>query len=111
MFPAIAMKLLDFVALYGLLLMPIGTVILVDFYVLPKLGLRSNFAECFHDRFNWAAGLTWLLTLAACWAFVAFLGRDTIFFAGLPGWFVAATLYIVLSHFYRRNESGLARSI
>jgi purine-cytosine permease-like protein len=103
MFPAIAMKLLDFVALYGLLLMPMGAVILVDFYLFPKLGLRSNFAESVRDRFNWAAGLTWLLTLAACWGLVAYAGRDTIFFAGLPGWFVAAMLYITLSKFYQRR--------
>jgi purine-cytosine permease-like protein len=102
MFPAIAMKLLDFVALYGLLLMPMGAIIFVDFYLLPKLGLRSNFAELVRRRFNWAAGLTWLLTLAACWAFVAYAGKDKIFFAGLPGWFVAAAFYIVLSKLYQR---------
>ena len=33
MFPAIAMKLLDFVALYGLILMPMGAVIFVDFWL------------------------------------------------------------------------------
>ena len=31
MFPAIAMKLLDFVALYGLVLMPMGAVVLGDY--------------------------------------------------------------------------------
>jgi purine-cytosine permease-like protein len=110
MFPAIAMKLLDFVALYGLLLMPMGAVILVDFWLFPKIGLRSNFAALVHDHFNWAAGLTWLLTLAACWALVAYAGRDTIFFAGLPGWFVAAMLYTGLSKFYQRRKSQPASS-
>jgi purine-cytosine permease-like protein len=103
MFPAIAMKLLDFVALYGLLLMPIGAVILVDFYLLPKFGLHSSYAEFSRTKFNWAAGLTWILTLAACWGYVAYAGKDKIFFAGLPGWFVAAVLYIVLSKLYQRR--------
>jgi purine-cytosine permease-like protein len=103
MFPAIAMKLLDFVALYGLLLMPMGAVVFVDFYLLRKLGLRSNYAELSGVRFNWAAGLTWLLTLAACWGFVLYAGRDTIVFAGLPGWFLAAILYVGLSKIYQRN--------
>jgi purine-cytosine permease-like protein len=111
MFPAIAMKLLDFVALYGLLLMPMGAIIFVDFYLLPRVGLRSNFAASVNDRFNWAVALTWLLTLAACWALVAYLGRDTIFFAGLPGWFVAAMLYIMLSKFYQRNKRGLVAAV
>jgi purine-cytosine permease-like protein len=102
MFPAIAMKLLDFVALYGLLLMPMGAIIFVDFYLLPKFDLRSNFTELGRDGFNWAAGLTWLLTLVACWAFVAYAGKDKIFFAGLPGWFVAAALYVALSKLYQR---------
>jgi purine-cytosine permease-like protein len=103
MFPWIAMKLLDFVALYGLLLMPMGAVIFVDFYLLRKFGLQSNFAESARDNFNWAVGLTWLLTLAACWGLVWYAGKDKIFFVGLPGWFLAAILYIVLSRFYQRR--------
>ena len=44
-FPIVTMRLLDFVALWGMILMPMGAVIFVDFWVLPRLGLRSNFAE------------------------------------------------------------------
>src|SRR3990172_6750664 len=66
MFPAIAMKLLDFVAIYGMLLMPMGAVIFVDFYLMRKFGLEPNYAERSHTAFNWAAGLTWFLTLGAC---------------------------------------------
>ena len=39
------MRLLGFVALWGMILMPMGAVIFMDFWVLPKLGLRSNFAD------------------------------------------------------------------
>ncbi len=45
MFPALAMKLLDFVALYGLILMPMGAVVFMDFWLIPKLGLRGSYAE------------------------------------------------------------------
>ena len=45
MFPAIAMKLLDFVALYGLVLMPMGAVIFVDFWLAESFGFRSRYAE------------------------------------------------------------------
>ena len=96
MFPAIAMKLLSFVALYGMLLMPMGAVIFVDFYLFRRLGLESNYAEVSRTRFNWAAGLTWFLTLAACWGFVSHYGNDKIFFVGLPAWFLAAVLYVVI---------------
>ena len=45
MFPAIAMKLLDFVAIYGLLLMPMGAVIFVDFWLSRRLGFEPAYAE------------------------------------------------------------------
>ena len=56
MFPAIAMKLLDFVALYGMLLMPMGAVIFVDFWLLRKLGLHSDYAELSRTEFQLGGG-------------------------------------------------------
>jgi len=103
MFPAIAMKLLDFVAIYGMILMPMGAVIFVDFWLIPKLGLRSSYAELSGHSFNWAAGAAWLLTLAVCLGAVFSIGRWSLWFASLPGWFIAALLYIVLSKFYQKN--------
>lgn len=95
-FPAIAMKLLDFVALYGLVLMPMGAVVFVDFWLARRLGFRSNYAEHAGISFNWAAGASWFLTLVAC-AFLVSRGHVQIFFVSLPGWFVAAAVYAVLS--------------
>jgi len=109
MFPAIAMKLLGFVALYGLILMPMGTVIFVDFWLIRKFGLQSSYAELSGKTFNWAAGLAWFVTLATAWALVKFTGLQ-IFFVSLPGWFVAALLYIVLSKFYqKKNRTPVAQ--
>jgi purine-cytosine permease-like protein len=102
MFPAIAMKLLGFVALYGLILMPMGAVIFVDFWLIRKFGLESSYAELSGRTFNWAAGLAWGVTLAAAWALVQFAGVQ-IFFVSLPGWFVAAAIYIVVSKFYQQK--------
>jgi purine-cytosine permease-like protein len=108
LFPAIAMKLLGFVALYGMILMPMGAVIFVDYYVLPKLGLRSFYAEWKRIDFNWAAGLAWFLTLGACVALVKY-GGVQIFFVSLPGWFVAAVFYIVLSRMLQRPATSAER--
>ena len=127
MFPAIAMKLLGFVALYGLVLMPMGAVIFVDFWLIRKFGMESSYAELSKRTFNWAAGLAWFVTLTICLILVQ-LGwiidklvawgvfdmsdrlqwiKDTftvqIFFVSLPGWFVAAILYIILSKFYQKK--------
>jgi purine-cytosine permease-like protein len=106
MFPAIAMKLLDFVALYGLVLMPMGAVVFVDFWLAERLGFRSRWAERSGSSFNWAAGLAWVLTLAACLSVVS-MGGLQIYFVGLPGWFAAALLYVALSHVVQRKEVRL----
>ncbi|MGK7397701.1 MAG: purine-cytosine permease family protein [Candidatus Cyclobacteriaceae bacterium M3_2C_046] len=95
-FPALVMQLLDFVALYGLLLMPMGAIIIVDYYLFPKLGIASDYAEKRNVLFNWAAGLTWIFTLLICLG-LNMIYNIEIFFLGLPGWFIAAFLYIVLS--------------
>ena len=95
-FPLVTMKLLNFVALWGMILMPMGPVIFVDFWLFGRWGLRRNYAQVAGISFNWAAGLTWFLTMAAC-SWLVLKGGVQIFFVSLPGWFVAAALYIVLS--------------
>ena len=104
LFPALVMKLLDFVALYGLLLMPMGAVIFADFWLLPRLGLKSNFAETTGSAVNWAAAVSWLATLA-----VLLMLPLEIYFKGLPGWFMVTALYILLS-FVQQNLSARGRA-
>jgi len=106
-FPALVMRLLDFVALYGLLLMPMGAIIFIDYWIFPKIGLQSNLASIRKLGWNWAAALTWFLTLGTCFAINQFMGIE-IFFLGLPGWFIAVFLYIVLSFIVQRNRPAVA---
>ena len=107
LFPAIAMKLLDFVALYGLVLMPMGAVVFVDFWLMDRLGLRSGYAAHQGLGFNWAAGAAWLVTLAACTGLM-FYGGIEIFFVSLPGWFIAAVIYIVGSRHLQKPGDAAA---
>jgi len=107
MFPAFAMKLLDFVALYGLILMPMGAVVFVDFWLIRKFGLESSYAEKSGRVFNWAAGLAWGITLVTAFLLVKY-GGIQIYFVSLPGWFVTAILYIVLSKFYQKKIRPIA---
>jgi purine-cytosine permease-like protein len=107
MFPAITMRLLDFVALYGLLLMPMGAVIFVDFWLIRKFGLKSYYAELSGRTFNWAAGAAWGVALVAAYILVKYVGLQ-IYFVSLPGWFVTAILYIVLSKFYQKKARPAA---
>ena len=105
MFPAIAMRLLGFVALYGLILMPMGAVVFADFWILPKLGLKQYYAEHRSLKINWAAGIAWIATLAICVALVL-SGKPQfqIYFVSLPGWFIATALYIGLSKIQQKGE-------
>jgi purine-cytosine permease-like protein len=95
-FPALVMKLLDFVALYGLLLMPMGAVIFADFYLSEKMGFKSEAALNSKSDFSLPALLSWVLTLVFCLGLNYFYGIE-IFFLGLPGWFVAVAIFVVLS--------------
>jgi purine-cytosine permease-like protein len=98
-FPALMMKLLDFVALYGLLLMPMGAVIVADYWLLPRLGLKSQYAESRSIGFSWPALIAWLGTLIA-----AFALPYEIFFIALPGWFIAVILFVVLSAIQQKRS-------
>ncbi len=106
MFPAIAMRLLGFVALYGLLLMPMGAVIFTDFWIFPKLGILPYYAERRGLKINWAAGTAWIATLAVCVGLVK-SGNPMfqLYFVALPGWFIASGIYIVLSKLIQRKEA------
>lgn len=106
-FPIVTMRLLDFVAMWGMILMPMGAVIFVDFWLLPRLGLRSNFAEVTGRSLNWAAGAAWIVSVAVSTLLVK-SGGVQIFFVSLPGWFVAAILYVVLSKVMQRNPLSAA---
>ena len=102
MFPALVMQLLDFVALYGLVLLPMGTIIIIDHYFFRRAGLLDNLAEKTGIRFNNAAAFTWGATLGLCLLGNVFLGIE-IFFLGLPAWFVAALIYVGYSKFYQKQ--------
>jgi purine-cytosine permease-like protein len=102
MFPAIAMKLLGFVALYGLVLMPMGAVIFCDFWFMKRFGMQPFYAEATGKNVNWAPAIAWVATVVLCLAAVN-MGYLGIYFASLPGWFIAAALYLGLSKLLQRQ--------
>jgi purine-cytosine permease-like protein len=101
MFPALMMRLLDFVALYGLILMPMGAVIFADFWLLPRLGLEPHHAERARLLVSWPTAIAWVVTLAIC-----YLLPMEVFFMGLPGWFIAIAVYVPLSWAQQRVHAS-----
>ncbi len=102
LFPALVMKLLDFVALYGLVLIPMGGIIFADFYLLKRFGLQDFYAEKRNIEFNWAAGLTWFILLAAALIMNQVVGIE-LYFLPLPAWILAVVLFVILSKYYQKK--------
>lgn len=97
--PFVFTKLLDFAAIYGLLLMPVGAIVFVEHWVFPKIGLNQCWISRRGELVNWPGLLAWGITLAAA---VAAWQLDYIhlFFLIIPVWFSSAVLYIVLSFMF-----------
>jgi cytosine permease len=91
-FPFFFMRLLDFVAIYGLILMPVGAIVFAEHWIVPRLGLAPNRAETRGWFASWAALVTWAATLVLCWFLPIHL-----FFRWLPGWGFALVLYLALA--------------
>lgn len=96
-FPVFFLKLLDYVAIYGLVLMPIGAIVLAEHWLFPLLGIEQYRAEKYHCLFNWKALIVWMGTLAACF-FMPF----HLFFRWLPGYFIALVSYVLLQAIGRK---------
>ena len=90
-FPVFFMKLLDYVAIYGLVLMPVGAIVVAEHWILPRLGVERYRAERYGMAVNWNAALVWAGTLLFC-----FLLPVHLFFKWLPGYFVALAAYTAL---------------
>jgi purine-cytosine permease-like protein len=97
LFPAFAMKLLDFVGIYGMVLAPVGAIIVVDVYFAKRLGIASDPAERSGSSFNVAALLAWIIpALVGYWS-VGYFKMPLPTYATLPVWLGSGLLYIVLS--------------
>ena len=102
MFPAFAMKLLDFVALYGMLIMPMGAVIFVDFWLLKRAKLSPMYAQLTGSSFYMAPMIAWIVTLIVCFLLIKFAGIQ-IYFVSLPGWLFAGAFYFILSYLFQKH--------
>jgi len=95
-FPAFAMKLLDFVGIYGTILAPIGAVIVVDHFLADKVGIAKEPAVRSGSVFNTAVLLAWVIPVG-----IGLLIQQRYefpaFFLPLPCWAACGVLYIAFS--------------
>jgi purine-cytosine permease-like protein len=99
-FPAIAMKLLGFVALYGFILAPVGAVIVFEHFFAEKWGVTKNFAEKAKISFNPAVLLAWGLSFGIFY-FISEAGGIFLSFMTLPAWVGCGVLFLIISRIYQ----------
>lgn len=94
-FPFVFTKLLDFVGLMGLMLAPVGAVIVTEHWLFPRLGLTRYWAQDAGLTINWAAIIAWIGTLVA--AFIMNQMGLHLFFLLLPAWAIATVIYLIVA--------------
>merc|ERR1712110_10371 len=108
------MRILDLLAFGGLAVMPMGIVILLDCWVLPRLGVEEEYSEWSKcagtvESTNWPAAATWLFTNLIMMPLVR-TGTVAVFFAPLLGAPLAVMFYVLGSCTRDRNTLSSASS-
>ena len=102
LFPAFAMKLLDFVALYGFILAPFGAIIVFEHFFHKQSGIMKNYAELEGIAFNravfWALAISFALFYFISLQFDVFLS-----FVTLPAWVLCGVLFLVFSKMWQKK--------
>ena len=106
LFPAFAMQLLGFVALYGFILAPIGAIIVFEYFFAEKAGIQKFYAEKQSIRFNMAVFIAWVLSSVV---FYVISERYDIFlsFVTLPAWITCGVLYLLISKYYQTERGAV----
>ena len=104
MFPAFAMKLLDFVALYGFILAPMGAIILFDIYMSSRFHVVSNYAEKAGIKFNVSVFLAWGLS-AGLFYFLSVSQNIFLPFLTIPAWITSGFLFLLFSRYQQKDLS------
>jgi cytosine permease len=94
--PFVFQYLLQFVAVYGILLMPVGAIVIAEHWIFPRIGLAPFAAQRMGKMFHWPVLLTWMAAIGAAFG-LAYTGTLHEFFLAVPIWVLSVVLYIALS--------------
>ena len=103
LFPAFAMKLLGFVALYGFILAPFGAVIVFEHFFHKRSGILKNYAEKSNLYFNNSVFFAWLISFGFFY-FISIQFDIFLSFVTLPAWLLCGTLFLVFSKFFQKKN-------
>ncbi|PCJ94481.1 MAG: hypothetical protein COA50_12020 [Flavobacteriaceae bacterium] len=103
LFPAFAMKLLDFVAFYGFILAPIGAIIVFEHFFADKFGIQRFYAEKTGLKFNMAVLIAWAGTFAVFY-FISLQFNVFLSFLTLPAWISCGLVFMLLSKYFQKKN-------
>ena len=102
LFPAFAMKLLDFVALYGFILAPVGAIIVFEHFFADKVGISKNYAGKAGISFNMAVLLAWGISFGLFY-FISISQGVFLSFLTLPAWLSCGALFLIISRMIQKK--------
>jgi purine-cytosine permease-like protein len=95
-FPFVFTKLLGFVGIMGLMLAPVGAVIVTEHWIFPRIGFTRYWSHYRKNTTNFAAVLTWVASLILA-LYLQQSGTLHLFFLLIPVWIFATLLYTGLA--------------
>ena len=101
LFPAFAMKLLGFVALYGFILAPFGAIIVFEHFFHEKAGIVKNYAETANLSFNKSVFWAWAISFGLFY-FISVQFDVFLSFVTLPAWLLCGLLFLVFSKRFQK---------
>ncbi len=96
-FPFVFSQLLGFVGIMGLMMAPVGAVIVAEHWLFPRIGFTRYWSKYKGNTTNYAAIITWLSSLAVSYYLEA-SGTLHLFFILIPIWIFATALYCLLAY-------------
>ncbi len=102
-FPAFAMKLLDFVALYGFILAPIGAVIVFEHFFYKQVGIVKNYADVANIKYNKAVLFAWAISFGLFYS-ISLQFNVFLSFVTLPAWLLCGILFLFFSRRLQKND-------
>ena len=96
MFPAFAMKLLGFVALYGFILAPFGAIIVFEHFFAKRFGVVEDYAARERIGFNKAVFWSWAISFGIFY-FISLYFDVFLSFVTLPAWILCGILFLMFS--------------
>lgn len=95
-FPFVFSQLLGFVGIMGLMMAPVGAIIVAEHWLFPKMGLTRYWSKYKGNTTNFAAIITWLTALALSYALEQ-SGVFHLFFLLIPIWLYSTATYCLLA--------------